>query len=256
MNLRCCVGTGARPCGDPKQRPGTVIRAMHEKLRWQRFGIKENLKALEECLTAQRAQLPVSSRHTREKFERWLDQIGIIQDRIHAVETVVLPRIEADLGYALDDGEMLVLALFQPGTRNLFTEIGAHFRERGCAIPGVSLSRMAGLSDAAETLAWIGDSALKIGVLPAIWTEEIAEAGALTQRRQAYERNANLARLCDNWGLFSHRIDLDPHASRADAEHLKGTLVEAVIGIIFLKGGLRAVADAAVLLAPEGSGRG
>ncbi len=230
--------------------------AMHENLRWERFGIVKNLKALEECLTEHRARLPVASRHAREKFGRWLDQIGVIQDRIRLVQTIVLPRIETDLGYALDDGEMLILALFQPGTKNLFTEIDAHFREQGCAIPGVSLSRMAGLSDAAATLAWIGDAALKIGVLPAIWTEEIADAGMLTQRRQAYERNANLARLCDKWGLFANRIDFDPHESHANSEHLKGTLVEAVIGIVFLKGGLRAVADAAVLLAPDEEGSG
>ncbi|KAF5037234.1 hypothetical protein DSECCO2_566780 [anaerobic digester metagenome] len=104
----------------------------------------------------------------------------------------------------------------------------------------------------AGALAWIGDAALKIGLLPAIWDPDIAKAGVLTGNRKAYDRNSNLARLCDRWGLYEHRIHFDPDTPRSTrkVDHVKGTLVESVFGILFLREGLKGVASATELLRP------
>lgn len=145
---------------------------------------------------------------------------------------------------------MLLLAFFMPSTRNLFSEILVHFGDGGCILSGKELAEMARLPEAAEALAWIGDAALKIGVLPEIWSPRVVDAGTLPERRKAYESNANMARLCDRWGLYEHRIHLDPPVPKGNVGHVKGTLVEAVLGIIFLQCGLKGIARAATLLRP------
>jgi len=97
------------------------------------------------------------------------------------------------------------------------------------------------------------DAALKIGLLPAIWDQEIANAGNLTKNRKAYDRNSNLALLCDRWNLYEHRIHFDAEIPRSarTINHAKGTLVESVFGILFLREGLKGVASATELLKPS-----
>jgi len=161
---------------------------------------------------------------------------------------------EADLGYSLGDREQFVIAMFRPSTRNLFDEIAEDARSGGwCTLTDAELRELAHLHEAAGALAWIGDAALKIGLLPAIWDQEIANAGNLTKNRKAYDRNSNLALLCDRWNLYEHRIHFDAEIPRSarTINHAKGTLVESVFGILFLREGLKGVASATELLKPS-----
>ena len=130
-------------------------------------------------------------------------------------------------------------SLLQLSMKILFSEIHTNFRDGRCALSPTALAEMARLPEAAETLAWIGDAALKIGVLPQIWSPRLADAGLLSERRKAYESNVNMARLCDRWGLYEHRVHFDPPVEKGDCDHVKGTLVEAVLGIVFLQCGLK-----------------
>lgn len=230
---------------------------MHRSLAWTPIGIEEKLHTLSEGLRRHRASLPPGDLRDARKMEAWIEKVDEILETIEGIRSTVRPRVEADLGFSPGTEEQFVLSMFQPSTRNLFEEIEIHFRgTRGCALTSGDILRMASLSHAAETLAWIGDAALKIGVLPEIWTPEVAEAGVLTERRKAYESNANQALLCDRWHLYEHRIHFDPPGPRADMTHVKGTLVEAILGTIFLGGGLRAVARAARLLRPPQGAEG
>ncbi|NYT04882.1 MAG: hypothetical protein GKC04_00700 [Methanomicrobiales archaeon] len=188
-------------------------------------------------------------------MRRWLDQLAAVADAIRVVRANVVPAIEADTGIPFSRPDLVILALFQPSTRNLFAEIGDHFRGTGaCALSDADLERLAGLSDAAAALAWIGDAALKIGVLREIWNPDVRDAGLLTERRKRYESNANMARLCDRWHLYEHRIRLENDTAAGERDHLKGTLVESVYAILFLEGGLARVAEAVHLLRPQGIG--
>lgn len=230
------------------------VIGMHQSFRWKEIGIEEKLALLKKGLGNKKEAIPPENRNDILKFEHWIAKIEEIENSIGGIHEIIQPRIEYDLGYKLDTGELLILALFQPSTKNLFAEIEIHFRDMGgCDLTSAELKEMAGISEAAATLAWIGDAALKIGVLPTIWTTEITEAGTLTKRRQQYEKNANLARRCDIWDLYRHRIHFDPdiEKEKSNVEHIKGTLTEAILGIIFLKGGLKAVAGAVHLLEPD-----
>jgi hypothetical protein len=224
---------------------------MHRSLVWTPIGIEQKLHILSEGLRQHRVSLPSGALHDARKMDAWIEKVDEILQTIEGIRETVRPRVEKDLGFSPGSEEHLILTMFQPSTRNLFAEIEVHFRRHaGCALSSDELLQMAAIPQAAETLAWIGDAALKIGVLPEIWTPRIAEAGVLTERRKSYESNANQALLCDRWQLYEHRIHFDPEGPRADVIHVKGTLVESILGMIFLEGGLRAVAGAARLLRP------
>ncbi|WP_342679352.1 ribonuclease III domain-containing protein [Methanofollis sp. UBA420] len=223
---------------------------MHRTLIWHEVGIERNLRALRDGIAARRARLPPENAREFRMMGHWLSSIERILGKIAAIRESVRAGIEADLGYQIASEEMLLLAFFQPSTRNLVSEILVHFGDDGCILSGKELAEMARLPEAAEALAWIGDAALKIGVLPEIWSPRVVDAGTLSERRKAYESNANMARLCDRWGLYEHRIHLDPPVPKGDVGHVKGTLVEAVLGIVFLQCGLKGVARAARLLRP------
>lgn len=224
---------------------------MHRSLEWNLPGIEERLAVLRDDLVREQGR--------GVKHRRWIRGIDTILAKAAGASTEVLPRVEADLGRSLGDREQFVVAMFQPSTRNLFDEIAKYARSGGrLSLTDAELRELQGLHEAAGALAWIGDAALKIGILPVIWDPEIANAGALTENRKAYDRNANLARLCDRWGLYEHRIHFDPDTSRSKrkVDHVKGTLVESIFGLLFLREGLRGVASAASLLdPPRGPGR-
>ncbi|KQC04595.1 MAG: hypothetical protein APR53_09845 [Methanoculleus sp. SDB] len=224
---------------------------MHRTLAWEPIDIGQRILLLQQGIARYLSSLPENRMHDRGKASRWLDMLDDTASAIAAVRSVVIPAIETDLGYPLTRPDLVILAMFQPSTRNLFEEIRVHFREAGdCTLTTEELEQMAGLSDAAATLAWIGDAALKIGVLPEIWSPDIRKAGSLTEERQRYESNANMARLSDRWALYRHSIRFGHEEPEADRDHLKGTLVESILGIIFLEGGLKRVGEAARLLRP------
>ncbi|MDD3621492.1 MAG: ribonuclease III domain-containing protein [Methanofollis sp.] len=225
---------------------------MHQTLRWHTVGVEQNLQVLRDGLFETRASLQSGKHHAIEKMGHWISSLDIIIEQMAAVGAEVRPRVETDLGYGIRNHEMFAMIFFQPSTRNLFSEVAVHFNDGSCSLSQEKLTELASLPDAAETLAWIGDAALKIGVLREIWSPRPADAGKLSERRKEYESNANMARLADRWGLYEHRIQFDPHVRKktTEIEHIKGTLVEGVFGIVFLQGGLEGVASAATFLRP------
>jgi len=226
-----------------------VWGCMHRTLRWHEVGVEKNLAVLRDGLSRKVAALPEG--RERVLTARWLESVEGILRLIGSIRTAVQPVVERDLGFQIENEEMFVLAFFQPSTKNLFLEIATRFGEGGCSLSPEDLAEMARLPEAAEAVAWIGDAALKIGVLPEIWSPRLADAGALSERRKVYESNENMALLCDRWGLYEHRIHFDPPVEKGDPAHVKGTLVEAVLGIVFLQCGMKGVARTAHLLAPQ-----
>jgi ribonuclease-3 len=223
--------------------------SMSENLNWEVPSVEKNLGAIEDCVRNHLDGLPKTHVAVREKMERWLDRFGSIRQGISAGRYNVQPLIERDLGYALANRELVVAAMFQPSTKNLFSEIEAHFRSMGgCALPSEDLLLMAGLPEVAKTLAWIGDAAMNLGVLPLIWSPRVADVGALTEKRKRYVRNTHVARLADRWSMYQHRIHFDTIEPGAEAAHIKGTLVESIFGIVYLQGGLSKVTEASRLL--------
>ena len=60
-----------------------------------------------------------------------------------------------------------------------------------------------------------------------------------------YSRNRNMARLCDKWDFYENWIHLflptAPESKDETINHVKGKIIEAIYGIIYLEAGIDAV---------------
>lgn len=76
-----------------------------------------------------------------------------------------------------------------------------------------------------------------------LWDSSLAKVGDLTKQKSNTVSNSNLAKFCDRLGLFEYKISRvdDKSSSKSKEEtikHEKGTLVEAIFGVIYLEHGL------------------
>ncbi|MCK4279562.1 MAG: hypothetical protein KAW94_03195 [Candidatus Thorarchaeota archaeon] len=183
----------------------------------------------------------VPSQNTRllGKTMRWITQLTGMQSSIDRVKDSLRPKLEEVLGVSLHKNELLLVALFQPSTKNLFLEMIDEFPSKQ-----EELKHLVALSEMAEALALVGDAAISLAALHHVWQPKSIDAGVLTQRRSDIVNNEHMAELCDNWGLYEHRIHFDPHSvSKSEMEHDKGTLLEAIYGIVYIEQGLEKVKE-------------
>ncbi len=214
-------------------------------LMWAPIGIDQLVTGLIDAVRRQLLSVPASHKRLHAKMRRWVHQLGAVRDGVQRVYSELVPSLERVLGLHLHDKELLVVAMFQPSTKNLFLELEAHHDGPWAELFGRRLSDMVWLSEAARALALVGDAAISMAVVHLLWSPRPAEVGHLTVQRARIVSNHNLARLCDRWRLFEYRIHFDPPAPcRSEVEHIKGTLVEAVFGIVYLELGLPAVMPA------------
>jgi ribonuclease-3 len=143
------------------------------------------------------------------------------------------------MGLHFEKTELLSIAMFQPSTRNLFLELETRFANENERLNPSILADLKSLSDMARVLALVGDAAISMAVLHHLWRPRVTDAGLLTQSRAELVSNEHLAWLCDEWGLYDYRIHFDPPSpTKSEISHTKGTLLEAVYGIVYIEEGL------------------
>ncbi len=216
-------------------------------LPWTNIGLVQVLTQLLRVVRDELDATPPENSRTIKKLERWLGQIEYIMRQIRRIRDKLFPRLRATLGIQSQGEELLLVAMFQPSTKNLFLEIRSHF----CNGPDPpldcdTLGRLVSLSEMAKVLALIGDAAISLAVLHHLWEPYVSQVGGLTQMRAWSVSNEHLAALCDTWHLYEHRIHFDPPAeSKSEIEHHKGTLVEAVYGVVYVMRGIDGVIESA-----------
>ena len=172
-------------------------------------------------------------------MNRWTTQLTSILSLVDQVKDSLRPKLERILGVSLHKNELLLVAMFQPSTKNLFLEMIDEFPSKQ-----EELKHLVALSEMAEALALVGDAALSLAVLHTIWQSNSVDVGVLTQKRSDIVSNEHMTELCDSWGLYEHRIHFDPHAvSKSEMEHDKGTLLEAIYGIVYIEHGLKKIKE-------------
>ena len=208
-------------------------------LPWRRMHILRHVEAALHVVRRTRATITPERSKTIEKLARWEKQLTYVQGAIHKIESKLRDALQKKLDTALD-AEMLVTALFQPSTKNLFMEMEAHFcRSERPPIDCEALSGLSMLPDLARAMALVGDAALSLAILHHLWKEQRLEVGRLTVGRANLVSNEHLAHICDDWKLYENRIHFDPPTdSKSEIDHIKGTLVEAVYGAIYISHGL------------------
>ncbi len=220
------------------------MNSHHEKqLAWNPVGIDEKLQALLEIVRKTQALTPYENTRLRGKIDRWILGLDGVITSLSKVHESLAPRLEGVLGLPIVGNELLSVAMFQPSTRNLFLEIETHYRATASvSVKPEAFTDLASLSDMARVLALVGDAAISLAVLHHLWRPSPSNAGLLTQRKAELVSNEHLAWLCDQWGLYEHRIHFDPPSStKSEIDHIKGTLLESVYGIIYVDFGLNEV---------------
>ena len=118
--------------------------------------------------------------------------------QIDRFEKDSLPRIKKDLGTVADAGDLLLMAIMQDSTKNIFFEIQKEFPDgKDLDISTAEITNLATCYETAKSLAWIGDTTIKYAILSTIWKPGISPQ-KLHDAREKIERNKNLANLCNS----------------------------------------------------------
>ncbi|MFO7836394.1 MAG: ribonuclease III domain-containing protein [Candidatus Thorarchaeota archaeon] len=213
------------------------------QLRWIQIGLERKIHVIKEIIRDKRRKTPRRNTRTLEKLNHWENSIEYIESKLTDIEGTLGPKLEEELGIDFKDNELLQIAMFQPSTKNIFLEIETEYRyDRNCPLSRQDFENLVNVPEMAQALALVGDAAIDMSVLHHLWEPTAADVGMLTQRRADIVSNEHLADVCNSWGLYEYRIHFDPsHPSTAEMQHDKGTLLEAVYGIIYVEYGFEAV---------------
>jgi hypothetical protein len=188
----------------------------------------------------------------RKKFEKWIYNLGGILDQISTIKMTVLPSIKKDLHYSLLNENLILIAMVRPSLKNTFSQISGHFEnEPGFKKFQEKLTLLEKCPDTALSFAWAGDTAIKYAILMDIWKPGVTPE-ELHNSRLALETNENFSKLCDRWKLFENRIHCDPQVAKEKTiNEIKGSLMEAIFGVILIEKGIDDVEKALPLLTLE-----
>ncbi len=206
-------------------------------LSWKPIGIEDKLILLITAVRSTQQETPENNSRLLTKLDRWLIDMEYIQAGLERVRRDLIPELEQVLDLEFADDELIQVAMFQPSTKNIFMELetqylGSHMDRLG----EEGFAMMINLSEMAQVLALVGDAVISSAVIQHLWEEHLGNAGKITQRKAEIVSNENMAKLCDKWGLYKYRIHFDPDKpSKSEIEHDKGTLIEAVYGIVYIE---------------------
>lgn len=179
------------------------------------------------------------------KLNKWLEMLDNFLLKHENILLNLKPSIEKKFSIKFKNPNLITLALFRPSTKNIFTELNIYFQEEHPNFLNIEkLENMSNLGDIAEGLALLGDSALDLAVSHTLWEEGITDKGTITLEKAQMVQNLNLAKYCDDLDLYHNRIHMELNVNDTKLEtinHIKATLVEAIIGIIYLEKGVQGV---------------
>jgi hypothetical protein len=224
---------------------GRIVSLGDSLLDWHRLDLKEDLAAMRAKVAQDLKSTPKNNLRTLSKMQRWAQNLDYIIERVTYAEEVLTPRLEGLFSFELNEKGLFTVALFQPSTKNLFLELEIHYCESGEAIAECKiLPDLVALSETAKILALLGDAAIDMAILHHIWKPRASDVGSLTETRSGLVSNEHLSLKCDEWGLYENRIHFDPPTPmKSEMEHIKGTLVEALFGVIYIEMGFRRVLE-------------
>ncbi|MHA1576048.1 MAG: ribonuclease III domain-containing protein [Candidatus Thorarchaeota archaeon] len=220
---------------------------MTGELYWEPIDIVSQLNELITIVKESAKDTPRNNTRSLQKFRRWTKELRAIIKRVKYVEETIAVDLSRIFGIALNERGLLSISLFQPSTKNLFLELYIHYcTGNPDKLDCTMLNNLAGLGEMAKVLALVGDASIDIAVLHHLWKPNAADVGSLTQDRADIVSNEHLALKCDEFGLYDNRIHLDPLTTISGnlvTEHIKGTLVEALYGVIYIEYGFEKVKE-------------
>ncbi|MDK2826696.1 MAG: hypothetical protein PWQ63_30 [Methanolobus sp.] len=225
-----------------------TINESYLKLKWNVKGIFDELPTIVKQLEYQKSILPEDHKKDRNKLNTWIGQLNAINKEIENIKTNKIPLLEKDIQYTFSDPDLVVLTFIQPSVKNLFTELDKYYERIELEY---DFGPYLNLDQAAKVLALIGDAAISLALVQVFWQPNISNVGQLTNQRSNVASNENLARICDKWGLYESRIPngrKKENTKKEKIDHTKGTIVEALFGVIYVEMGLDKIVSSVVVL--------
>ncbi|MHA1906173.1 MAG: ribonuclease III domain-containing protein [Candidatus Thorarchaeota archaeon] len=214
-------------------------------LEWHQIDLKKHLHHLIQIIQQDLDTTQANKTRTIDKMKKWIKQLNYIIERVHDIQQNLTPKIERIFGVSFDKPELFTISLFQPSTKNTFLELQAHYcKGNDDRIDCDAMPELISLSAVGEMLALLGDAVFDMAVLHLVWKPRASDVGTLTQDRAEVVSNEHLSLKCDEWGLYENRIHFDPPTpSKSEMEHDKGTLVEALYGVLYVELGFERVRE-------------
>lgn len=174
--------------------------------------------------------------------EKSLQHIEEIEKKYLQIQIQYIPLFKAATGQEFPHPNLFFFVF-------LYQELSAVFNEAQQLISNLpemswiekEFEGMKDFLDNRMTLAYIGDAALEICVIPYIWQqspEKLPSSEFLHNKREEIVKNSPLSQYWDNL-LLSDPTILINHSDESVAT--KGSSLEAVFGIIYLENGVNAV---------------
>jgi ribonuclease-3 len=206
-------------------------------LSYKPIHIEDRLGLLAKTVQTTNRETPKNNTRLLTKLDRWLHDIESMQEGLKRVREKLLPELEKILGVRFENTELFQVAMFQPSTKNIFLELETQYRRsKNAPLGSDGFAEMINLSEMGKVLALVGDAVISSAVLQHLWEPHLADAGKITQRKAEIVSNEHMANLCDKWGLYEYRIHFDPETqSKSEIFHDKGTLLEAIYGIVYIE---------------------
>ena len=218
---------------------------MQEKLKWNAIGLVKKTEILRDYIQNENNNVPADHTSKKSKLDGYLTELNHLLERMEKIEKIVLPKLEKLFRLKFTTPELVMFGLSRPSIRNIFDDLNKHFlNDANAPLNENELTELASSGDAADVLALLGDAAVDLVIVQLLWDSSLSKTGTLTERRQEVVSNQNLAKYCDEWGLFTCRLDRLKGIIKEDAKqetiiHEKATLVESILGVIYLEFGLK-----------------
>ncbi|MHA1975011.1 MAG: ribonuclease III domain-containing protein [Candidatus Hodarchaeales archaeon] len=223
---------------------------MDKTLYWKAIDFFHKTRISREKIKDVRDKLPDSEAKEFKKLTRFLEELDHLLKTMKRINNDLIPSLETKLRIKFSTPELLMFALTRPSSRNIFADLKTFFSKNGDPPFNIDdFDDLASTGDAANVLALVGDAVLDLAVIEALWDSSLSTVGELTSKRMRIVSNQNLAKWCDSLGLYEFQLQRLQDPTKANAkdktlEHEKGTLVEALLGVIYLENGYNGVLKA------------
>ncbi len=214
---------------------------MQKKLKWNAIGLETKTRLLLDDLTRVKQAIDPTHAAKIKKVEGLIAELGNVVGKIEQVKATIIPKVEALFRVQLKTPELMYLALSRPGLKTIYDNIRLYYQNREQQpLKQEDFVELSASGDAGNVLALIGDAAISLAIVETLWDSSLARVGNLSKARSKFASNENLSRLCQDLHLHENRLDRlqEPTKDSAKEEtiiHEKGTLVEAILGVIYLE---------------------
>lgn len=227
---------------------------MQRRLKWNAIGLEPKTKKILEIMLIEKDEVPEDNLKDYRKIQRFVDELEYLVKTLTEIREELIPSIEKFFRLEFPTPELIYLAMSRPGIKKIFEDLHIFFDRIGNSVfNNDEFKDLSSCGDAGDVLALIGDSAIDLAVVETLWDSSLSTTGELTIKRGKIVRNKNLAIICDRMNIYDYRLkklldNSSQNSKTSTINHEKGTLIEALYGVIYLEFGFEEILRTVPLL--------